>query len=117
MTEDAPRDIVAAKSSKEVWDSLQKKFTLSTKACMVQIRVELTTMKKRDMSAADFFHKITGLTAELTDVDAPLRDEEVLAYLLAGLPAEYDPFVTSMTTKVEALSLDDVFTYLVTFEA
>jgi hypothetical protein len=83
----------------------------------VQIRVELATMKKRDLSAADFFHKITGLATELAAVDAPLRDEEVLAYLLAGLPAEYDPFITSMTTKAEALSLDDVFAHLVAFEA
>jgi hypothetical protein len=30
---------------------------------------------------------------------------------------EYDPFGTSMTTKAEALSLDDVFAHLVAFEA
>lgn len=117
MTEDVLRDVVLAKTSKEVWDSLQKKFASSTKARTVQIRVELATLKKRDLSAADFFHKIMGLANELAAVDAPLRDEEVLAYLLAGLPVEYDPFVTSMTTKSEAFSLDDVFAHLVAFEA
>jgi hypothetical protein len=79
--------------------------------------VELATAKKCDLSAADFFRKITGLASELAAADAPLRDEEVLAYLLAGLPADYDPFVTSITTKSEPLSLDDVFSYLVAFEA
>jgi hypothetical protein len=117
MIEDVLQDVVAAKSSREVWDSLQKKFASSTKACTVQICVELTTAKKHDLSAVDFFHKITGLAAELAAADAPLRDEEVLSYLLASLPAEYDPFVTSMTTKAEALSLDDVFAHLVAFEA
>jgi hypothetical protein len=85
MTEDVLRDVVVAKTLKEVWDSLQTKFASSTKARTMQIHVELTTSKKRDLSAADFFRKITGLTNELTVVDAPLRDEEVLAYLLAGL--------------------------------
>jgi hypothetical protein len=79
--------------------------------------VELTTLKKHDLSAADFFFKITGLTTELVSADAPLRDEEVIAYLCAGLPATYDPFITSMMTKTEMLSLDSVFVYLVTFEA
>ena len=117
MTAEVLHDVVEATSSKEVWDSLQKKFASSTKARTVQIRVELATTKKRDLSAADFFRKITGLATELAAAGAPLRDEEVLAYLFAGLPAAYDPFVTAMTTKSEALSLDDVFAHLVTFEA
>jgi hypothetical protein len=113
MTEDVLRDIIAAKSSREVWDSLEMKFTSSTKARTVQIRVELATVKKRDMFAADFFRKITSLIVELVATDAPLRDEEVLA----GLLTDYDPFVTSMTIKAKALSLDDVFAHLVAFEA
>lgn len=40
-----------------------------------------------------------------------------MAYLLAGLGSDYDPFVTSITTKTEALSLDDVYAHLLTFEA
>jgi hypothetical protein len=46
-----------------------------------------------------------------------LRDDEVIAYLLAGLTAEYDPFVTSMTTKGDSISLDDEYAYLMAFEA
>jgi hypothetical protein len=37
MIEDVLRDVVIAKTSKEVWDSLQMKFASSTKARMVQI--------------------------------------------------------------------------------
>jgi hypothetical protein len=117
MSEEVLQDIIIATSSKEVWDSLQMKFASSTKARTVQIRVKLMTSKKRDISAADFFHKITGLANKLTAADAPLRDEEVLAYLLASLLVEYDPFITSMMTKSEALSLDDVFAHLIAFEA
>jgi hypothetical protein len=117
MTKEVLRDVVVAKSSKEVWDSLRMKFTSSTKAHIVQIRVELATSRQHELSVADFFRKITGLANELTVADAPLRDEEVHAYLLVGLPVEYDPFVTSMMTKSEAVSLDDVFAHLVAFEA
>jgi hypothetical protein len=117
MTDDVLRDVIISTSSKEVWDSLQKKFASSTKARTVQIRVELATSKKCDLSAADFFHKIMGFANELAAANAPLHDEEVLAYLHAGLPVEYDPFITSMMTKSEALSLDDVFTHLIAFEA
>eukprot|EP00267_Zea_mays_P043524 XP_020395623.1 uncharacterized protein LOC109940494 [Zea mays] len=116
MSEEVLWDVVHATSSREVWDFLQKNFASSTKARTVQIRVELATAKKRDMYVADFFRKITRLDTELAAADAPFRDEEVLAYLFASLPADYDPFITSMTTKNEALSLDNVFVHLVAFE-
>jgi hypothetical protein len=45
-----------------------------------------------------------------------MKDDEVITYLVAGLPAEYDSFVTSMTTKSTPLTLDDVFTYLMAYE-
>jgi hypothetical protein len=38
-------------------------------------------------------------------------------YLLAGLPADYDPFVTSLTTRSDHLTLDDVYAHLMAFEA
>lgn len=93
-------------------------YLLICYACsLLQIRIELATIKKRDMSAADYFRKIKGLSSELAAADAPLRDDEVIAYLLAGLGSDYDSFVTSMTTKSEKLSLDDIYSYLLAFES
>jgi hypothetical protein len=92
-------------------------FSSSIQACTVQIRVELVTTKKHGLTAADYYHKITGLANELAAANAPMKDDEVIAYLLVGLPIEYDSFVTSMTTKHEPLTLDDVFTYLMAYEA
>jgi hypothetical protein len=75
MTEEVLRDVMAATSSRAVWTSLHRKFASSTKARTVQLRVDLATSKKQDLSAADFYHKITGLASELAAADAPLRDE------------------------------------------
>jgi hypothetical protein len=82
----------------------------------VQLHDELATVKKGDLSTTDYFHKVKNLASELATADAALRDEDVLAYLLVGLPSDYDPFVTSITTK-DSVSLDDVYAHLVTFEA
>lgn len=84
---------------------------------MVQIHVDLATSMKHYLFAANFFRKIKGLVTKLTSTDAYLRDEEVLAYLLVGLPTKYDPLVTSMMNKTKSLSLDDVFAHLVPFNA
>ena len=106
----------AATTSKEAWDTLQRMFSSSTRARTTQIRVELATSKKRDQSAVNYFCKIKELATELAAADSALQDDDVIAYLLAGLGPDYDPFVTSMTTKSETLTLDDVFAHLMTLK-
>jgi hypothetical protein len=117
MSEDMLQDVVTATTSKEAWDILKRMFSSTTRAHAVQVRIDLAVAKKNDLSAADYFRKIKSLASELAAADAPLRDDEIIAYLLAGLPSDYDSFVTSMTTKTEALSLDDVYSYLLAYEA
>jgi hypothetical protein len=103
--------------SKEEWDSLQRMFSSSIRTHTVQIRVELATIKKHGLTTIDYYRKITRLANELAAANAPMKDDEVIAYLLTRLPAEYDSFVMSMTTKSTPLTLDDVFTYLMAYEA
>lgn len=117
MTEEILQDVVSATTSQEAWDTLQRMFSSATRARAVQIRIELATTKKRDLSASNYFRKVKGLASELAAAGAPLRDDEVIAYLLVGLGSDYDPFVTSITTKSEALILDDVYAHLMSFEA
>jgi hypothetical protein len=116
MTEDILRDVIDASTSMEAWDKLQRMFGSATRARVVQLRVDLATAKKGDISAGDYFRRIKGFSTELAAANAPLRDDEVNVYLLAGLGPDYDSFVTSMTTK-DALTLDDVYAHLMTFEA
>jgi hypothetical protein len=117
MSEEILPDVVTAKTSKVVWDTLQRQFASATRACTVQIRVELATTKKCDLSAVDYFRKVKGLATELVAADPALVDDEVITYLLAGLGPNYDPFVTSVIIRDEALTLDVVYVHLMAFEA
>ena len=65
MTEDVLRDVVTATTAKEAWDSPQQKFVSASRTRTVQIRTELATCKKRDLTAANFFNKVRGLAHEL----------------------------------------------------
>jgi hypothetical protein len=105
MAEDVLCDVADATSSKEAWDTLKCMFSSSTRTRTVQIHVELATVTKLDLSAADYFAKVKHLAVDMATADAVLTDDEVIAYLLAGLPSDYDSFVTSMTTKSEPLTL------------
>ncbi|GJM95271.1 hypothetical protein PR202_ga11983 [Eleusine coracana subsp. coracana] len=107
-------DVVSATTSKEAWDILQGMYSSATCARLVQIHIELDTTKKRDLLLAT---EIKGLATEMSAAGFPLRDNEVITYLLAGFGPDYDSSVTSMTTKTEPLTLDDVYAQLMAYES
>uniref|UniRef100_A0A2N9J7Y7 Uncharacterized protein n=1 Tax=Fagus sylvatica TaxID=28930 RepID=A0A2N9J7Y7_FAGSY len=66
---------------------------------------------------ADYFHRFTNLADTLaTVVDHPLNDFEMISFLLAGLGSDYDSFVTSVNTRAEPLSIEDLYGHLLAHE-
>jgi hypothetical protein len=45
-----------------------------------------------------------------------MNDFESVSYLLAGLESKYDPFVTSITTRLDPLSLNELYGHLLAHE-
>jgi hypothetical protein len=53
----------------------------------------------------------------LAVVDQPIIEFEKQAFLLAGLGSDYDPVVTSVTTRVEPLFIEEFYKHLLTHES
>ena len=82
----------------------------------MQIHYQLATLKKGNSSIADYFHQFTTLVDTLTATTHTLNDFEIISFLLAGLGSEYDSFVTYVTTKVDPLSIDELYRHLLAHE-
>ena len=52
----------------------------------------------------------------LAAIDEPLKESEVVSYILASLSIDYDPLVTSITTRIDPISLEDLYGHLLTHE-
>jgi hypothetical protein len=76
MIEDVLCDAVMAKTTQDAWDILNRMFGSASRTWVVQIRMELATTKKRDLSVDYYFCKIKSLAFEMASVGAPLRDDE-----------------------------------------
>jgi hypothetical protein len=56
------------------------------------------------------------LAHTLVAIDEPLKEFETISYILAGLSMDYDPLVTSITTRVDPISMEDLYGHLLTHE-
>ncbi|KAJ0962599.1 hypothetical protein J5N97_027721 [Dioscorea zingiberensis] len=116
LSEEVLSQVLFFSTSYEVWQALERMFSSRSKARIMQIRLQLSTRQKKDMSVADYFNKVKQLADTLAAIGRPLEDEEIITYLLAGLDSEFDPLVTSVTTRTDAMSLSDIYAHLLSFE-
>jgi hypothetical protein len=103
--------------SRDAWTTLETLFASRSKARTIQIHFRLATLKKGNASIADYYHNFQNLTDSLAAVDQLINEFEKQAFLLAGLGSDYDPFVTSVTTQVEPLSIEELYGHLLTHES
>ena len=91
-------------------------FSSQSKSRVLQLRSQLSRMKKGDLSASAYYTKMKGLADEMAAAGKKLDDDDIIEYILSGLDAEYNPFVSSMTIK-DNVSLSDLYAQLLSYEA
>ena len=82
----------------------------------MQIHYQLAMIKKSGSLISNYFQKFKGLVDALVAAGQPFNDFEIVSYLLVGLGAEYDPFVMFVTTRVDPLSIDKLYSHLLAHE-
>jgi hypothetical protein len=91
-----------------VGDSLQ----VSIKGTHYASALSASNSQKRSSSIVDYFHRFQTLSDALAIIGQPLNEFEQVSFLLAGRGSNFGPFVTSITTKVEPLSVDEIYGHL-----
>ncbi|XXG76297.1 hypothetical protein AAC387_Pa08g0670 [Persea americana] len=105
----------------DVWQSLEKAYSAQSRAKIMNLKYQLHTLKKGSLSMSDYFQKKKSIVDNLAVVAQPVSDfdlaSSLLSGLLSGLSSEYEAIITSITTRVEPISLDDLTGFLLSQEA
>ena len=116
VTEDILAHVMNAGTSAEAWTILERMFASRSRARAIQTRAQLVAAKKQGTSAADYFRQTKMLADTLAAIGQPLRDDEIIAYILAGLGNDYDSLVTTLSVRMEDITLDEVYAHLLSYE-
>jgi len=116
LTEPLVVHAVGSAAAHQLWTTLVSMFASQARSRVMQIHYRLATAKKGSSSITEYFQSFKAMCDNLTVAGQQLNDFESTSYLLAGLGSEYDPFVTSITTRLDPLSLDDIYGHLLAHE-
>ncbi|KAI5314905.1 hypothetical protein L3X38_044081 [Prunus dulcis] len=103
--------------SRDLWEMLEKRFAGVSRANVHHLRQRLQNLVKGDLSMVSYLQQMKEIADGLGDAGHPLTDDDLVAYILVGLSEEYDSFVTSIETRQEKVSSDELHSYLLGREA
>ena len=107
---------IGYQTSHEAWFSLEKIFSASSKARVMQLQLEFQTMKKGSLSMMDYILKLKNLADSLAAIGEPVHNRYHILKLLGGLGVEYNSIVASLIVREDEVSLHTAHRILLTYE-
>ncbi|KAF1891109.1 hypothetical protein Lal_00001248 [Lupinus albus] len=98
VEDDVLEHIRDTKTPKEAWDVFAKLFCKKNDMKLQLLESELMSMPQRDMTIAQYFHKVKSLCREISELDpeAPNGVTRIKRIIIHSLKPEFRSFVASI---------------------
>ncbi|RVX16039.1 Retrovirus-related Pol polyprotein from transposon RE1 [Vitis vinifera] len=108
--------IISHNSSHSTWNALEKTFSSSSRAKIMQLRLELQSTKKGSLSMIDYIMKVKGAADSLAAIGEPVSEQDQVMNLLGGLGSDYNAVVTAINIRDDKIFIEVVHSMLLAFE-
>jgi FtsZ-binding cell division protein ZapB len=108
--------VVGLSISLEVWNKLEERFTCTARANVLNLKLELQSIKKGNETISSYLQRIKTVRDKLFAVGVHSDHDELLHVILKGLPKEYAPFASAIRTRDGILSLEKLSVLIQTEE-
>ncbi|XP_073259761.1 uncharacterized protein [Populus alba] len=100
--------IIDYNTSHTTWNALEKTFSSSSKARIMQLRLELQSMKKGSLSMIDYIIKVKGAADNLATIGELVLEQDQIMNLLRGLKSDYNAVVTAINIRDDKIFIEAV---------
>ncbi|CAN1138371.1 Retrovirus-related Pol polyprotein from transposon RE1, partial [Linum perenne] len=109
--------VTAAQSTHEAWLILEKLYASRSRSRVLNLKDRLAREKQGDRDVATYIHAMKNLAAELSLVQTPVDDDDLVVHCLRGLRTEYHHFAASIRAHGTTTTVEDLLDILVDYEA
>lgn len=104
--------VVGITSSREVWNTLVQRFTSTSRTNILNLKLELQSLKKGSDIVNVFLQKIKIARDKLLAVGVVVDNEELLCIVLRGLPKEFAHFCSTIRTRSDPIAYEQLYIML-----
>ncbi|CAL2280030.1 unnamed protein product [Prunus armeniaca] len=116
LSESVLSQVIGFSTSKEIWDCLKQNFSQQSLANSAQLKFRLFSITKGSRSISEYLAQAKSLADELTAIQEPVSNSDLVTYVLRGLGIDYQMIVTAILNFPPLPSFSDLRTRLLAFE-
>jgi len=116
LTKEIFGQVATASTAKELWAAIQELHASQSRARIMSTRMALAMATKGASSVAEFFVKMKGLADDMASACRKLEDEELVTFIITGLGEEFESIVSVVASRVEPISVNELYAQLIAFE-
>jgi len=110
-------DVHLLPTSRDIWLSLHRRFMDASQAKSIELKRQLTTMRKSESMTIDqYLREAKTIADSLAAINSPVSSQDLIDHVLLGLGREYDTLVGIITHFPGQLSLEELRTKLLLHE-
>jgi len=99
--------MVGLEQSWQIWKRFQVYYASQTRAKVKKLKVQLRMITK-DKSISEYLLAIKKIVDSLAAIGSAISNDDHIEAILDGLPEDYDSFVTSVTSRLDPYTIDDI---------
>ncbi|KAI0522929.1 hypothetical protein KFK09_005318 [Dendrobium nobile] len=102
--------VLTLNTARDVWLTLERRLQPTNWSRVIQLKNKLHQIQMKDRTMQQYLHQIKkdNIAAAGSTVDT----EDIILYILNGLPSTYNPFKTAIRTSLQPISFDDLYSLL-----
>ncbi|KAF5468604.1 hypothetical protein F2P56_012746 [Juglans regia] len=109
--------IFATKTSHEAWHKLHTLYASKSCTRAMQLKEELTMIKKGNQSVQEDLHTVKALADEISLIDQPISNDDLTLYILNGLGADFHEIAAPIRARERPLMFEELHDLLVRHDA
>jgi len=100
--------VIHYESSVDLWNVLENIYSQQTIAKSFQLKQQLRSIKKNDLSVRDYVLLIKTMGHALAAIGEPLNDKDLLIAILNGLDNDYETVVSLIIYQMDEMNIEKV---------
>ncbi|PKU68164.1 Retrovirus-related Pol polyprotein from transposon TNT 1-94 [Dendrobium catenatum] len=108
--------VIHLESTHEIWSTLHTRFQSSNRSKVIQLKNELHNISMQSMSMTDYLTEVKKIVDQIASAGSSIDSEDIIIYILNGLPPAYQSFTTTIRTMQGTMTLDNLYALLISEE-
>ncbi|XP_020691443.1 uncharacterized protein LOC110106055 [Dendrobium catenatum] len=108
--------VITLSTAHEIWLILETRLQPTNRSRVIQLKNELHQVQMKDKTMQQYLTQIKNLVDNIAAAGSTLDTEDIILYTFNGLPAIYNPFKIAIRTSQHPISLDVLYSLLVSEE-